>query len=81
MTAAGACRCFDPLASQWHYRKANCIAAQGLQMHGCIGRRGVVRQLPGLLPEDLSQLHANEAAVKEMEAAGISWVRHGSITV
>ena len=25
-------------------------------------------------PEDMTQLHANEAAVKEMEAAGISWV-------
>ena len=30
-------------------------------------------------PEDMSQLHANEAAVKEMEAAGISWVRPGCI--
>ncbi|CAL8471455.1 g10997 [Coccomyxa elongata] len=26
--------------------------------------------------EDWDQLHANEAAVKEMEAAGISWVAH-----
>ena len=28
-------------------------------------------------PEDMSQLHANDAAVKEMEAAGISWVCPG----
>ena len=43
----------------------------------CVGaQEGVVSSGNSLdcSPEDMSQLHANEAAVKEMEAAGISWV-------